>query len=256
MNINNISNIVDEFDSRSTEVKRLITKILVVISDGRIPEKNDMDAFAASMEELESKYNIIYNKAQSILTEDEMPEKDSSIQKYFEAIEKSKVRGKILAAQNTLSQFINIKSMMDNLVDLILPYQEKAKTVLNRFEQENLQNTNKLIEAAEKPQMFLDALKADRNTKEGLEKVNRLYDYYDPLIVAGLASGNYFLGSSKEGKLESKKQKDNSADKDADTDPTSIIKDDFLKKKRNRSKYKMEKQMISRIKLLIKKIYH
>lgn len=87
-----ISDLIASFDEQSSKVTLHLTGILDIVKEGRIPSENDMFTMNASMADLRTKYDDIYELAQEFVSADEFPEKGVAVTDIIEAVNNSQAR--------------------------------------------------------------------------------------------------------------------------------------------------------------------
>ena len=81
----NIDDLFSEFTNSADDSKRILQSILNVISEGKVPKKNEINEFNLSIGKLDEKYQLICDMAREQLTDEELPKANSSAEVYVNA---------------------------------------------------------------------------------------------------------------------------------------------------------------------------
>lgn len=194
MELKNMNELLNAFNTLADLVKNELTDLLVTVSDGRIPDTETLKAFNTDMDELVSRYNQLRNEAQSVLGAEEMPEEGSKASAYADAINSSKsrlIKLQIEKVEAVLKRFLKVKSLIAEYENVLSPFKEKASNILQEISEENI---NDKISEIEAPEKFLEALDIENiNGPEGFRILEQINQYYPMQVQWGLAGGQYFV---------------------------------------------------------------
>ncbi|MDD3417845.1 MAG: hypothetical protein PHY47_28300, partial [Lachnospiraceae bacterium] len=184
---------VDLFEQQVSEIKKQLTNLLVIVSDGRIPDSDDMSSLDIDVKKLTEKYNLIYEMTKENVLPDELPELGSSVTKCVDAIERSKrqmLKMQIKNASITLSKFISVSSMIKEYAEALMPYQKAAKSILIKLDNDM---PEELSAETEGVSVFINALEVENiNNSEGISLLEKVSKFYPMQIQWGLVGKQYF----------------------------------------------------------------
>lgn len=191
-----VDTLVGEFSDCSLKAKQQANDILKQISEGCVPCKEIKDAFNNSILYLQKRYDTIFELAEKILSADELPESNSSIELYAFAIAENKrkaLESQISVARSVLQRFISVNSYIETYALALLPFQKQAETLLNEIENgktDKLSNSN----IFDSSQCFLRALAAKNfESQIGLQLLDNIGKFYPRTVERGLTREQYYL---------------------------------------------------------------
>lgn len=194
MKTHKLDELLYQFNIQADTVRNKITNLLVTVSNGRIPDEEEMKVFNVDMGALVYYYNQIRKEAENVLSEDEMPKGDSKAVDYVVAVSKSKSRLAKLQtkrAGSILQRFLMVKSLIAEYEEALLPFQEKATEALKELSEENI---DQIIQETEGPETFLKALTTENiNSPEGFQILGEVNKFFPMQVQWGLAGGQYFI---------------------------------------------------------------
>lgn len=203
METTKLNELLDSFNAQAGSVKNKLTSLLVTVSDGRVPGKDELQSFNADMDTLVSEYGILKEEAESVLTADEMPKDGSRAAEYVEAVANSKhrmIKLQLEKAESVLQRFLKVKSLIAEYETALSPFKEKAAGVLKELSEENIE---KLLPETEAPELFLKALDTENiNGPEGFKILGEVYKHYPMQVQWGLAGRQYFVDESQNEELQ------------------------------------------------------
>ena len=129
MSVQDIDQLLSGYNQQAADIKKCLISITDMVSDGRIPSKEDIKAFDAGMENLCGKYKEIYQYAKGEVGEDEMPSFGSNVAKYVDAVKSSNARlikEQTANARQVITKFISIRSTLSEYENALKPYQSAA----------------------------------------------------------------------------------------------------------------------------------
>ena len=200
-----ISDLLDSFNCQSEKVKELLTSFLRAVSDGRVPSKEELHSLNTAVATLQENYDAVYEKATSLVLNEELPDKGVSVYKYIDAIETSMqnaLKAKLGEAKAVLEQFIQVKSMIEQYSSALLPFQQEAKKLLDQISETSPVDANDLISETNGPKLFLQAMEENINSTEGIQVMQDISKYYPLQVQWGIASHAYFLEKIEENNNE------------------------------------------------------
>ncbi len=195
----NIETVVEKFFERAELFKTSTKTLLDLISQGRIPTKEQHEAFNKEFNEIEKCYKNIFNKAREINPD---VNEDLSIEELRQIIKKhDNTLNKIDEAKKILKQFIQVKSYIEKYTKALEPYQEEAKKLIQEI---NNQNCEELLTSNpyRRAKYFIEALNNPDND-EAFDVIDEIY----PKEVAkeverGLLRNKYFLADTNSSELK------------------------------------------------------
>lgn len=195
----NIETVVEKFFERAELFKTSTKTMLDLISQGRIPTKEQHEAFNKEFNEIEKCYKDIFNKAREINPD---VNEDLSVEELKQIIKKHDTTlNKIDEAKKILNQFIQVKSCIERYTKALEPYQEEAKKLMQEI---NSQNCEKLLTSNpyRRAKYFIEALNNPDND-EAFDVIDEIY----PKEVAkeverGLLRNKYFLADTNSSELK------------------------------------------------------
>ena len=187
----NIETVVEKFFERAELFKTSTKTMLDLISQGRIPTKEQHEAFNKEFNEIEKCYKDIFNKAREINPD---VNEDLSVEELKQIIkEHDSTLNKIDEAKKILEQFIQVKSYIERYTKALKPYQEEAKKLIQEI---NSQNCEELLasDPYRRAKYFIETLKNDGEPLN-TESSNTLLEIFKPQpdIIFGLSGKKYIL---------------------------------------------------------------
>lgn len=198
-----IDELRDEYLKCAEEAKRIIKTLLAVIESGRVPDHISQNEFENAIVNLNSKYDLIKECARLELSEEELPEDNSSVSVYFEAIRNCKsalLRKQLREIGDILNAFISVHSPVAKYSTALEPYQHEAQRLLESIELGKEYNVEEVIERSSGPRLFMRTLEwPDLNADEGQELLDLLEtNYHFPSYVTrGLLSKSYYISEDR-----------------------------------------------------------
>lgn len=194
METKELNELLDSFNEQADLVKNKLADLLVIVSDGRIPDEEFLKSFNANMDMLEAEYKKLKDEAQSVLIADEMPEEGSRASEYVEAIFNSRsrvIKLQIEKGEKILQRFLKVKSLIAEYEVALSPFKAEAADVLKKLSEDNI---NEMFLEIEAPELFLKALGTENiNGPEGFRILEEINKYYPMQVQWGLAGGQYFI---------------------------------------------------------------
>ena len=177
--------------------------MLVKVSDGRVPNKEDLQAFNEEMDILVSEYETLKAEAESVLNADEMPKDGSRAKEYVEAIANSKsriIKLQLEEAESILQRFLKVKSLIAEYETALSPFKEKAVGVLKDLSEDNIE---KMLPETEAPKLFLKALDIENiNGPDGFKILGEINKYYPMQVQWGLVGKQYFVDENNNEEIQ------------------------------------------------------
>lgn len=197
MEVMKLNKLLDSFNLQADVVKNRLADLLVIVSDGRIPNAETLKLYTADMDTLVSGYSQLRDEAQAILDTEEMPEEGSKASAYVDAVNNSKsrlIKLRLERAEVILKRFLKVKSLIDEYEAALSPFKVKATDALSELSEENIDT---MISETKAPELFLAALDTENiNGPEGFRVLGEINKYYPMQIQWGLAGGQYFVDES------------------------------------------------------------
>lgn len=200
MNIPELNSLLDLFHQKADQVKEQAYTLLQTVSEGRVPTETALSAFNTDIADLRNQYNGIFTAAEELTIPEALPPLGSSVSALVDAAVDSqsrKVHEQVEYAKEILNQFIHVESMLAEYTEGLRPFQEKAAELLHQIDETNI---HEILPETEAPETFLAALKMKNvsQTPDGIDLLMNIGKNYPPIVQLGLASGNYYLGSSSQ----------------------------------------------------------
>ena len=200
MSAQNVNSLIAEFDQEALAAKERITSILTKISNGMVPSKEEMTTLDTVVFALQEKYHFICEVTKSLVSADEMPQENSPVSSYADAVEKSQanvLKMHIASAKTILEKFVCVKSLVSAYAEALAPFQADATAVLQQLTTSDTDSIEKMLSASEAPSAFIDALNSDSiNTPEGIRLLEKVSQHYPLQVQWGLVGKQYFLDES------------------------------------------------------------
>ena len=194
---NSFEELIHDFNSSAESTSQMLQDMLLLITQGRVPERVDVEKFDVSMDNLQNSYSSITKYVSAIISEDEMPATGSPVNDYISALENSKIiqyQKLVDDARQKIDAFVSVRSMIDLYTDALRPFQEKAEKLLTILLNEEETDVERLGEEIAAPTAFMDALACeDYDTQESLEILDLVDQYFPRNVSRGLSGGKYFL---------------------------------------------------------------
>ncbi len=201
MSVQDIDKLLSEFNQQATDIKNFLISIIDIVSDGRIPSKEDIKAFDAGMGSLGRKYKEIYQYAKVEVGEDEMPSYGSNVAKYADAVKSSNARlikKQTANARQVITKFISIKSMLSEYEDALKPYQDAADELLDQIDESVIETITPKIDALK---AFLSAMESETiNGPDGIKLLELVSKHYPVRVQWGLAGKQYYYDTTEKEK--------------------------------------------------------
>lgn len=193
MIIQDIEVLLNAFNQQAGNIKKQLTTLLAMVSDGRVPPEKAISSFNVDVESLRTKYDDIYEATRSIIGEEKMPAKGNNINTYVEVAKTSKSRllnEQIKQIKDILSRFITIRSKIETYNDALKPYQNDAAILLSQISESTV---NDILPKTDAPKAFLQAMQFKKITESdaGMKIMYDIRKYYSFDIQMGLASNLY-----------------------------------------------------------------
>lgn len=194
-----LNELLDSFNAQADSVKNKLTNLLVTVSDGRVPSKDELQLFNADMDTLVSEYGKLKEESESILTVDEMPKDGSKASEYVAAVANSKsriIKLQLEKAESVLQRFLKVKSLIVEYETALSPFKEKAAEVLKNLSEDNI---DEMLPETEVPELFLKALDTENiNGPEGFKILGEINKYYPMQVQWGLVGKQYIIDEEAE----------------------------------------------------------
>lgn len=196
MNVN-IEDMLCEFNNYADDSKQLLQLMLSLVSEGKVPPKEEVDKLDISIEQLRQKYASIYSAALELVPIEEMPEANEPVSSYAEAIRTSNAfifKKQMDSIQKILKDFTAVKSLVSNYAAALLPYQKQADEMSKKILDENIPELKNIEQEIAGAKVFLQSLACeDLDSDEGMNLLDQVGEYYPRRIQNGLAAHKYYL---------------------------------------------------------------
>lgn len=203
MEANNLNELLNLFNSQADSVKQRLTEMLVKVSDGKVPDKEEVLLFNNDMDALISEFDHIKREAESVLSSDELPNDGSSAKEYVDAVSNSKsriIKIQLEKAESVLTRFLKVKSLITEYESALSPFKEKAAEVLKTISEENIEQ---MLSEADAPELFLKALDTENiNGPDGFQILGEINKYYPMQVQWGLVGRQYFIDETQKAEIQ------------------------------------------------------
>lgn len=194
-----LEELLQEFQDYAKQSSSKLENMLSIISSGCIPNKEERDAFEEILDKMSKQYNQVCELAKEILESSELPEDGSSINTYYEAIKNSKsvqLQEQLENIKSVLNKFVSVKTLVDNLAGLLLPFQDAAKEILLQIDNKEFDTMESLGKRIEAPSLFVAAIEcADIDSEEGEQILDTLDELgvYPAKLTRALSKGHFYI---------------------------------------------------------------
>lgn len=199
MEANTLNELLNSFNKQADSVKSRLSDMLAKVSDGRVPDKEELQSFNHDMDTLVSKFEHIKKEAESVLPPDELPKEGSRAKDYLEAVANSKsrmIKLQLEKAESVLTRFLKVKSLISEYEAVLTPFKENAAEMLKLLSEDNVEQ---MLSEAEAPELFLKALDTENiNGPEGFKILGEINKHYPMQVQWGLVGKQYFIDESQE----------------------------------------------------------
>lgn len=191
----NLNKLLDSFNCQAGTTKTGLANLLAKVSDGRVPDKDEIESVNSDMDKLIAKYEQLKREAENILTPDEFPETGCRAVDYVDAVAQSRsrmIRLKLEKAEAILQEFLKVKSQIIAYEAAISPFRNKASALLKELSGENIE---RILPETKGPEFFLKALEIENITTspEGMNILDEISKHYPKEVQWGLIGRNYFI---------------------------------------------------------------
>ena len=116
MTIPEFEELLLKFDLLAKDTKVNLESMLSIISEGKVPLKNDIVAFDGNISLLSDAYSAIVDATKQILPDADLPEANSSISAYASAVRENAaivMQMRVQYAKQVLNDFLRVKSLVE-----------------------------------------------------------------------------------------------------------------------------------------------
>ncbi len=208
------------FNKQSVCVQNRLSDILAKVSDGRVPNKDELRLYYSEMDSLIEKYNKLKEEAESILDPEEMPSEGCKAIEYIEAVANSKRRRielQLEKVEGVLQKFLKVKSLITEYETAVIPFKKKAAEVLKTLSKENVEQMLSEMEAFE---LFLEAI--EKNNQERYKLLKEIDKHYPREVQWGLSGGLYFIDNNLKIEIKSDESAVKLTENKCDAEDTTI----------------------------------
>lgn len=196
---------IDELLSKFWKVadgsKEILNEAINSITSGRVPDVSVIDEMNMRIELLSDSYDAIWSLANRELSFEERPESNAPVDEIREALKNSKAairKAELKEIKKILGMFIEIKSIAEMYSNALQPFQEKAKCLLEKLDNEKL-SVDEAKEESENAALFMQAFECEsiEDTK-GVDLFAEVYEKISPTVQIGLIRKMYTLDTNEE----------------------------------------------------------
>lgn len=193
-----VKQLLSEYTIVANGVELNLKDMLKTVTGGRVPSNECVDGLKKSIEDLQGKYFVIRELAESVVPNEEAGIGDGAVQDYARIIEKSRI-DEIMKHLNMvelqLKRFISVKSLVAAYADALQPFQAEAATMLSQLE--GISSgiiPESIIAATETHELFLSGLeKEDLDSADGEKLLEHLSAVYPHKVQFGVAFRKYYI---------------------------------------------------------------
>lgn len=189
------------FDQQTDESKKVLQSMLATISEGKVPDQDNVTRMSQSISELQRRYDEIYAFALSETMDDGMPQKGEPVSLLIEAVNNSRLsqyKKKIDEVERVFKQFIKVRSLVESFTAALRPYQEQAGEMLNQLASTPKTDMSDIEEGSAAPKLFMEALACDDlDSDDGVELMENISSYFPPRVFLGLSRHKYFISEDE-----------------------------------------------------------
>ena len=142
MNKNEFEAKLEQFDLLAESTQARLTGIMALLTDKRVPSKEEITALDDEFEALRTNYEDAVELAKSRILGEELPPKGSGLKDYATAIETSSsmmIKKQIEKAALILERFTRIRAKLSEYALALKPYQEAAADLLKELSEETIE---------------------------------------------------------------------------------------------------------------------
>ncbi len=251
VNVNNVDELVKGFCEQADVVKNHLNEALSKIERGIAPSNEEVLVYTEGLNVLTKKYDNVVSAAKDFLSKDELPEDNSPVDDYLEAVKNSKLNSAFNEMQDIvvlLEKFVNVHSDLDSYMKAFIPFRDEIIPILAELKEAlNNKDSSIAIPDINAQRLFVKVVETENlDNDEGLELLEQVSELYPVRIQTGLSRKQYYIreineefGSEAGQELEKDKNEQNPSteDKREDTilndeqvnDLESENKSDFIK---------------------------
>lgn len=214
-----LSRLLISFQTQSDKIKLCLEDLLHTVQEGRVPDFRTMESLNGYMSDLRSQYDLIYETAQGLIQCEEIPEKGSDVKTIADAVANSRssyIREQLRHTESVLRKFINIKSVIEEYAEALVPYQAAAADLLSELREDDIEEQ---AQQAKAPELFLEAMSiSDADRQDKLRIMKEIQKNYPEMeIYLGLLEKKYYIDSQSdcaEFPISTENRGSNTADKE------------------------------------------
>ena len=194
MGDNKLNELLNSFNIQVDTVKNRLTDMLVKVSDGRVPNTEELQLFHSDIDTLLNEYDQLKGEAESVLSVDELPKEGSRAIDYVEAVNNSRIhriKNQLKNAESVLKRFLKVRSLITEYENVLLPFKDKAAEVLRVLSEDNI---DQILPETVGPEIFLKALETENiNSTDGFKILEEINNYYPIQVQWGLVGKQYYI---------------------------------------------------------------
>ena len=199
MNKNEFEAKLEQFDLLAESTQARLTGIMALLTDKRVPSKEEITALDDEFEALRTNYEDAVELAKSRILGEELPPKGSGLKDYATAIETSSsmmIKKQIEKAALILERFTRIRAKLSEYALALKPYQEAAADLLKELSEETIEEIASTTVAQE---ALLGAIEAENiHSPEGFALLEEVNKHYPMQIQWGLVGHQYYVETAEE----------------------------------------------------------
>ena len=199
MNKNEFEAKLEKFDLLAESTQARLTGIMALLTDKRVPSKEEITALDDEFEDLRTNYEDAVELAKSRILGEELPPEGSGLKDYATAIETSSlmmIKKQIEKAGLILGRFTRIRAKLSEYALALKPYQDAAADLLKELSEETVEEIASTTVAQE---ALLGAIDAENiHSPEGFALLEEVNKHYPMQIQWGLVGHQYYVETAEE----------------------------------------------------------
>ena len=192
-----IEELFQDFDNYAKESKIQLEDMLSVISEGKVPSRENVSLLDLSIANLRVKYESFVQAVSSELAAEELPGDDASVGQYLEALSNSKtlrLRRQIESAKECLQKFIRVRSLVTAYSEALSPIQKQAVDLLDLLNSKKSVEVDELEKTTAGPKVFIEAIEcSDKDSDEGMALCDKVAEFFPGRVYSGVVANKYYI---------------------------------------------------------------
>lgn len=193
-----VEQILAEYNSIAASVEERLKSMLSMVTEGHVPSKDNIVRLECQLDDLQNRYLSIKDIAESMDANQTAAIADGTVFEYAQFIKKChslRIKERLDEIEHQMRRFISVKSLVEKYGIALLPFQEKAKKMLEDLEQFSTgEIPEDVLKVASNHTLFLQAVEQDDfGGAQDEELLDTLDDIYSPVVTRGLIRKIYYI---------------------------------------------------------------